>query len=232
MAASPNAVAKVSGLQVPGQPFTVEALRPVLDVALDAFGADRLMYGGDWPMTVPEVATDLTGTSSPGSSTSSRPTSGPRSCPAPHDACTGSPTRRSDVLSGIDPLLTGELLAALDAMGHGDGVVLTDAHFPAARVARRLIDLPAAGTPELLRAVRTVLPFDDSPAVDQMLSADGKTLPVQPSSPKRPACRWRKCGSLSGSRSTTRPRRRSWWSAPGGPDLRERAAAQGSSRLI
>ena len=83
------------------------------------------------------------------------------------------------MLSGIDPLLTGDLLAALDAMGHGDAVVLTDAHFPAARVARRLIDLPSVGTPELLRAVRTVLPLDDSPAVDQMASADGETLPVQ-----------------------------------------------------
>lgn len=48
----PNTVAKVSGLQQPGQPFTTDALRPVLDIALDAFGASRLMYGGDWPMTV------------------------------------------------------------------------------------------------------------------------------------------------------------------------------------
>jgi L-fuconolactonase len=53
-AASPRAVAKVSGLQVPGRPFTEAELRPVLEVALDAFGADRLMYGGDWPMTVPQ----------------------------------------------------------------------------------------------------------------------------------------------------------------------------------
>jgi L-fucose mutarotase len=83
------------------------------------------------------------------------------------------------VLSGIDPLLTGDLLGSLDAMGHGDAVVLTDAHFPAARVARRLIDIPSVSTPELLRAVRSVLPLDDSPAVDQMQSADGKPLPVQ-----------------------------------------------------
>jgi L-fuconolactonase len=54
VAARPNTVAKVSGLQQPGQPFTTDALRPILDVALDAFGASRLMYGGDWPMTVPE----------------------------------------------------------------------------------------------------------------------------------------------------------------------------------
>lgn len=53
VAAQPNTVAKVSGLQQPGQPFTVAALRPVLDIALEAFGASRLMYGGDWPMTVP-----------------------------------------------------------------------------------------------------------------------------------------------------------------------------------
>ena len=53
VAARPNTVAKVSGLGVAGQPFTPDDLRPVLDVALDAFGAQRLMYGGDWPMTVP-----------------------------------------------------------------------------------------------------------------------------------------------------------------------------------
>ena len=83
------------------------------------------------------------------------------------------------MLSGIHPLLTGDLLAALDAMGHGDAVVLADAHFPAARVARRLLVAPAVGTPDLLRAVRTVLPLDDDPAVDLMTSADGVPLAVQ-----------------------------------------------------
>ncbi|WP_425956702.1 amidohydrolase family protein [Xylanimonas sp. McL0601] len=52
VAARPNAVAKVSGLQQPGQPFTADALRGVWEVALDAFGPDRLMFGSDWPMTV------------------------------------------------------------------------------------------------------------------------------------------------------------------------------------
>ena len=84
------------------------------------------------------------------------------------------------MLSGIDPLLTGDLLAALDGMGHGDAVVLADAHFPATRVARRLLVAPAVGTPDLLRAVRTVLPLDDdAPAVDLMTSADGVPLVVQ-----------------------------------------------------
>ena len=53
VAARPNTVAKVSGLQVAGQPFTVDALRPAWETALECFGPDRLMYGGDWPMTVP-----------------------------------------------------------------------------------------------------------------------------------------------------------------------------------
>ncbi len=51
VAEHPGVVAKLSGLHVPGQPFTSDALRPVLDVALEAFGADRLMFGSDWPMT-------------------------------------------------------------------------------------------------------------------------------------------------------------------------------------
>ena len=83
------------------------------------------------------------------------------------------------MLTGISPALTGELLAVLDAMGHSDAVVLADAHFPAARLARRLVVVPVLGTPELLRAVRTVVPLDDSPALDLMRSADGELLPVQ-----------------------------------------------------
>ena len=83
------------------------------------------------------------------------------------------------MLMGLDPLLTGDLLAALDAMGHSDAVVLADAHFPAARLAERLIVLPGCTTPELLRAVCSVVPLDEAPAVDLMTSADGHVLPVQ-----------------------------------------------------
>ena len=53
VAAAPNTVAKLSGLQAPGQPLTAAALRPVFDLALELFGPRRLMYGGDWPLTVP-----------------------------------------------------------------------------------------------------------------------------------------------------------------------------------
>ncbi len=46
---------KVSGLYAAtGDPddWTVDAIRPIFDHVLDAFGPDRLMYGGDWPVSL------------------------------------------------------------------------------------------------------------------------------------------------------------------------------------
>lgn len=51
IAAHPNTVTKLSGLHLDGIPYTAEALRPSFEVALEAFGPSRMMYGGDWPMT-------------------------------------------------------------------------------------------------------------------------------------------------------------------------------------
>jgi L-fucose mutarotase len=83
------------------------------------------------------------------------------------------------VLTGIHPLLTGELLAHLDAMGHSDAVVLADAHFPASRVGHRVAESAGVTSPALLAAVRTVLPLDDAPAIDLMATPDDNRLPVQ-----------------------------------------------------
>lgn len=83
------------------------------------------------------------------------------------------------MLTGVHPLLTGALLAHLDAMGHSDAVVVADAHFPAARLGARWLDLPGAGTPDVLGAVRTVVPLDDAPAVALMASGEDDLLPVQ-----------------------------------------------------
>lgn len=83
------------------------------------------------------------------------------------------------MLTGIDPVLSGELLLHLDAMGHSDAVVIADAHFPAARLGERVVVLPTLSTPEVLRAVRTVIPLDDEPVLDLMTSTDGTVLDVQ-----------------------------------------------------
>jgi L-fucose mutarotase len=83
------------------------------------------------------------------------------------------------MLTGIHPILTGDLLGHLDAMGHSDAVVLADAHFPAARLAARLVAVPGLSAPEVLAAVRTVIPLDDAPGLDLMATPDGEQLPVQ-----------------------------------------------------
>ena len=83
------------------------------------------------------------------------------------------------MLLGINPLLTGELLKHLDEMGHSDTAMIVDAHFPASRLAKRLVSVPGMSSPEVLEAVRSVLPLDDTPAVDLMTSADGSLLEVQ-----------------------------------------------------
>jgi L-fuconolactonase len=52
LAARPNVACKVSGLitEADWQHWNAEQISPYLDVALQAFGWDRLMYGSDWPV--------------------------------------------------------------------------------------------------------------------------------------------------------------------------------------
>lgn len=76
------------------------------------------------------------------------------------------------MLSGINPLLTGTLLAHLDAMGHSDGVAVVDAHFPAHRVASRVVELPGVTAPAVVEAIVSVLPLDD---VDPLVLMDSGT---------------------------------------------------------
>ncbi len=83
------------------------------------------------------------------------------------------------MLEGIHPLLTGEMLLRLDRMGHSDAVVVADAHFPAWTLGVPTIDLPGTTTPDVLAAIRTVIPLDDAPDLDLMESADGAVLDVQ-----------------------------------------------------
>lgn len=66
------------------------------------------------------------------------------------------------MLKGIPEIITPNLLYALDAMGHGDSVVLADANFPAYRLAgdHTLVHLPGIKMPELLAAVLDLIPVD------------------------------------------------------------------------
>lgn len=61
LAALPNTVCKLSGLvtEADWRLWTVADLRPYADIAVEAFGARRLMFGSDWPVCT--VASDYTG---------------------------------------------------------------------------------------------------------------------------------------------------------------------------
>jgi L-fuconolactonase len=61
LARCPNVTCKLSGLAVPGAPPEAPppALRTVADVILSAFGADRVMFGSDWPVCL--LASDYPG---------------------------------------------------------------------------------------------------------------------------------------------------------------------------
>lgn len=71
------------------------------------------------------------------------------------------------MLKGIDPLLGPDLLHLIAAMGHGDELVIADANFPAASVARRLVRLDGVDVSRALAAILTLVPLDqyvDKPA--------------------------------------------------------------------
>ncbi|MBB6052756.1 amidohydrolase family protein [Armatimonas rosea] len=61
LAKRPNIVCKVSGIVKTVKPGmnAVEALTPVIVPTLDAFGPDRVMFGGDWPVC--NIATTFRG---------------------------------------------------------------------------------------------------------------------------------------------------------------------------
>ena len=65
------------------------------------------------------------------------------------------------MLVGISPLLSPELLAALYRMGHGDEVVLADAHFPGHSYNDNTLRADGLKVAELLDAILPLFPLDD-----------------------------------------------------------------------
>jgi L-fuconolactonase len=53
MAAMPNVLCKLSGLttEADHMTWTREQLRPYIDHVIECFGPDRILYGGDWPVS-------------------------------------------------------------------------------------------------------------------------------------------------------------------------------------
>jgi L-fucose mutarotase len=78
------------------------------------------------------------------------------------------------VLKGIDPLLSGALLAALDEMGHGDLLVVVDANFPAHRIGSTVVSLRGIESPAAVRAIASVFPIDPIEPISLMQQPGGR----------------------------------------------------------
>jgi L-fucose mutarotase len=64
------------------------------------------------------------------------------------------------MLIGISPLISPELLAVLDRMGHGDEIVLADAHFPGETYGQRVLRADGLKIADLLDAILPLFALD------------------------------------------------------------------------
>jgi len=64
------------------------------------------------------------------------------------------------MLLGISPLISPELLAILHRMGHGDEIVLSDAHFPGDTFGRRVLRADGLKIADLLDAILPLFVLD------------------------------------------------------------------------
>lgn len=82
------------------------------------------------------------------------------------------------MLKGISPLLSPQLLAELCRMGHGDEIVLADAHFPGESMGRRVLRADGLKVADLLDAMLPLFELDAYiPAPLTMMAAvEGDTL--------------------------------------------------------
>lgn len=70
------------------------------------------------------------------------------------------------MLKGISPLISPELLKILAEMGHGDELLLADAHYPSHTYGQRIIRADGLQIPDLLDAILPLFELDayvDSP---------------------------------------------------------------------
>ena len=82
------------------------------------------------------------------------------------------------MLKGISPLISPDLLQVLDRMGHGDEIVLADAHFPGETFNPRVLRADGLRIPDLLAAMLPLFELDsyvDHPLL-MMAAVEGDTL--------------------------------------------------------
>jgi L-fucose mutarotase len=82
------------------------------------------------------------------------------------------------MLKGISKLISPELLKSLAEMGHGDEIVLGDAHFPADTLNSKVIRADGLQISDLVEAILPLFELDDyvEHPILMMLASDGDTL--------------------------------------------------------
>lgn len=81
------------------------------------------------------------------------------------------------MLKGIADCISPELLKILDEMGHGDEIVLSDAHFPAHTFGKRVLRADGIGIPTLLEGILPLFELDAyAPPLIMMAAVPGDTL--------------------------------------------------------
>jgi len=85
------------------------------------------------------------------------------------------------MLKGISPVLSPELLAVLCRMGHGDEIVLADAHFPGETFNGRVLRADGIRIPDLLNGILPLFVLDQyaKDHLVMMAAVQGDTLDPQ-----------------------------------------------------
>jgi len=82
------------------------------------------------------------------------------------------------MLNGISPLISPELLATLSRMGHGDEIILADAHFPGESFNANVLRADGIGIAALLDAILPLFELDTyvSTPLTMMAAVEGDHL--------------------------------------------------------
>ena len=81
------------------------------------------------------------------------------------------------MLKGISPFISPDLLKVLAEMGHGDEIILADAHFPGHTFSKHVLRADGISIPSLLEGIIPLFELDSySPPLIMMAAVEGDTL--------------------------------------------------------
>lgn len=80
------------------------------------------------------------------------------------------------MLKGISPYLSPELLKILHEMGHGDEILLADAHFPGHTLGRRVVRADGLNVSQLLDAILPLFELEKADDALAMMQRDDNAM--------------------------------------------------------